>query len=315
MKNIFLSVVIVATLVAAGVGGTLADFSDIEISEDNKFATGALDLVLSDYMGQEYQNATGTVPAMFHVVDAIPCCSKDIKIDLHNEGQGFQFNPHVYLHIKNLDCGWVVPKQVWAWVDETGATVPAPDPEPPAGTQQGDRPDFPKPLNEPEYVGELGGLAGEDVNGNPVYVPGVGLCYGEDCQLARHVEIEIRVAGPYPCTTMLTAAEVPDVDWVTLDLSRYDTDDPLSIGIIKLSELECEEIGLGSLPYSTKIWVNLVTHLQDIDEDLIFDPGFFDETIYEEAKWDHWPTNALQKDYVEFDMAFELFQNPLPPRP
>jgi len=312
MKNILMSVVVIGALVAAGVGGTLADFSDIEISEDNVFKTGSLDLVLSDHLGQEFQSATATCPAMFHVTDAIPCCSKDVKIDLHNEGQGFQFEPHVYLHIKNLDCGWVVPKQVYAWLDVDAAGDPIVV-DPPAGTwNPGDQgTGLPKPVNEPEFVAECGGIAGEDINGDPVIVPGIGLCYGEDCQLARHISIEIRIAGPYPCTEMVTAAEVPSGDWVTLDLAQYDTD-PAN-DIIKLNELDCVEIDLGPLPYSTKIWVNFVTHLQDIPE-AYFGMNYFDETLYEEAKWDHWPTNALQKDSLHFDMAFELFQNPLPPR-
>jgi len=316
VKNVFLSVVVVATLVAAGIGGTLADFSDIEVSQDNVFKTGALDLVVSDYLGNQFQNAAGGISPMFTVRDVIPCYSNDIKLDLHNLGQGTQGNPTVYLHLKNFECGWVVPKLVYQWVDVNGDEVIVVDP-PPAGTQGTG---YPKPLNEPEYVGELGGLAGEDVDGNKVFVPGIGPSFGEGCELARQIHIEIRVAGPYPCDTMLTAAEVPGGDWVTLDLSEYDTD-PAN-GIIKLNELECVEIDLGSLPYCYKIWVNFITHLQDIDEDdlieqgVLTDPGtgygWFDDTIPAEAKWDHWPTNAIQKDALHFDMAFELFQKPLP---
>jgi hypothetical protein len=41
---------------------------------------------------------------------------------------------------------------------------------------------------EPEHVGELGGIAGEDADGNPVSVPGLGQ---DICDLYNHVDIEI----------------------------------------------------------------------------------------------------------------------------
>jgi predicted ribosomally synthesized peptide with SipW-like signal peptide len=314
MKNVFLSIVVVATLIAAGVGGTLADFSDIETSRNNYVKTGSLDLKVSDYAGNLYQDPN--VPPFFEVMDAWPCCvDKSVFFDLENFGQGFQRIPWAYLHFKNMECGWIVPKNVWAWIDCDPVTgecivVPAPDPEPPAGTQGTG---YPKPVNEPEFVAECGGIAGEDADGNPVVVPGVGCCYGEDCQLKRHVDVHILIAGPYPEDVKPpTSTDVPDDDWRVVDLSRYDTD-PRD-GIIKLNEIECHEIELGQIPNNAGIWVHIWVHLQDIDED---DLGlhYFDETIPEEAKWDHWPTNAIQKDSLHFDMAFELLQNRYVPGP
>ncbi len=54
-------------------------------------------------------------------------------------------------------------------------------------------------------------------------------------------------------------------------------------------------------------------HFPDIDED---DLGlhYFDETIYEEAKWDHWPTNAYMGDKCVFDIEFLLaWEGQVPP--
>jgi predicted ribosomally synthesized peptide with SipW-like signal peptide len=315
MKNIFLSVVVVATLVTAGVGGTLADFSDIEISEDNYFKTGSLDLVVSDYMGVEYDDP----PTTFSIKDAWPCCDKSEFIDLHNYGQGFQKDPYAYLHIKNIECGWVVPKRVYAWINCVGGEcVKVDEPTPPSGgwVEGVQGTGLPKPVTEPEYVAECGGVAGEDIDGNPVVVPGIGCCYGENCQLARHIDVHIEVAGPYDHDVYPKAEDVPDDAWVAVDLLPYDTDDPANTGIIKLHELECIEIPLGKIPNCKKIWVHIWVHLQDFDEEDAFAAGlipttYFDET-YPEAKWDHWPTNAYQKDSVHFDMAFELLQNAVP---
>jgi hypothetical protein len=292
VKNILLSVVVMAVLIAGGIGGTLADFSDIEISQENFFKTAALDLAVSDYLGNEYNGAT--VPAFLELSNGWPCCSKDFRFDLHNLGQGEQDLPWVYLHFKNMECGWVVPKVVYAWLNEAGATVPAPTP-PPGGWVEGVQgTGFPKPVNEPEYVAEIGGIAGEDVNGNPVIVPGIGVCYGDSCQLSRHIDI-----------AMFTSRVSINGPWTAVDLSRYDTD-PAN-GIIKLNEIECHEIELGQLAGCNTIYVMVSVHLQDIPE-AYFGMNYFDETIPAEAKWDHWPTNALQKDALHFDIAFELLQ-------
>jgi len=307
MKNIWLSIIVVAALVAAGVGGTLADFSDIEISEDNSFATGALDLVVSNYLGTEYPD---DVPTFFMVQDAYPCCDKSIFLDLHNYGQGFQVDPYCYIHIKNVECGWIMPKKPYAWLDDACNKVAAPGTIPAEGTKGTG---YPRPVTEPEYVAECGGVAGEDEDGNPVTVAGMGE-FGETCAVSRHVDIHIEVAGPYDHGDVPTSSAVPDADWTAIVLTAYD-DDP-DDGVIKINELECEEILLKQIPNCQMIWVHIWCHLQDYDEEAAYADGVIDTTYfdedYPEAKWDHWPTNAYQKDYVEFDMAFELLQTPVP---
>jgi predicted ribosomally synthesized peptide with SipW-like signal peptide len=306
MKNMFLSVMVISVLIAAGIGGTLADFSDYEFSEDNYFSTGALDLKVSDYLGIEYQG--DSVPAFFQYSDAWPCSDKSFYIDLENWGQGSQFIPWAYIHFKNLECGWTWPKQLYRMVlcdpdtkecidemtpDEWDELT---DAEQEAALEAGW-----KPVNEPEYVAECGGIAGEDEDGNPVEVPGIG-CYGDCCELAEHIGVMIWVAGPWPHEEKPEYND-PDIEWTQVFND-------------KLDELDCWEFELGQIPNCSGIWVHIAFHLQDYDEEDAYADGLIPETYfdedYPEAKWDHWPTNAMQKDYVEFDIGFELLQNRVP---
>lgn len=305
MKNILLSVMVICTLIGGALAGTLADFSDIEVSKDNFFATGSLDLKVSDYQGREYNG--DTIPAFIQYSDAWPCSDKSFYIDLENWGQGAEFIPYAYVHFKNLECGWVVPKNTYAWIDcdpDTGECIVIPRadwPDLPVGTHGTG---LPKPVTEPEYVAECGGIAGENATGQPVEVPGIGCCFGEDCQLAAHIGVKIWVAGPWPHEDKPAYNEVPMGAWELV----FDG---------KLSELNCTEFELGQIPNCNGIWVHVSFHLQELSEEDAHDLGlipttYFDETIPAELKWNDWPTNALQKDYVEFDMSFELLQTPLP---
>ena len=320
-RNIFLAVVAITALAIAGMGGLFADFSDIEISEDNTFSTGSMDLVVSDYAGNEYNG--GIIPWFFQQSDAWPGCSKDRCIDLHNYGEGTQTQPWIYLHFKNMECYWVVPKLVYKWIDCSGAAckIVAEPPKPGGGNwTQGDvGRGLPKPVTEPEYMAECGGVVGENRTGGKVIVPGVGCCYGDSCQLAEHIDVKIEVAGPYAHDLYQACSDVPAGDWKVLNMTAYDTD---GNGIVKLNELECVQLLLGQLPNCNMMWLDVTLRLQDVDEDdlitagLLLDPGtgygWFDDTNAHEAKWDHWPTNALMKDGIEFDMSFELLQNKVP---
>jgi predicted ribosomally synthesized peptide with SipW-like signal peptide len=100
MKSVLLSVVVISALVVAGVGGTLADFSDIEKSENNVFEVGALDLKVS-VDDVEYDDPN--VPFIMHASGAFPCCSKDALFDVHNTGEG-QGTGYLYVHIKDVEC-------------------------------------------------------------------------------------------------------------------------------------------------------------------------------------------------------------------
>ena len=298
MKNIILAVVVIAVLALAGMGGLFADFSDIEVSLDNFFQTGSLDLAISDCAGNEY-NGDGNIPVLWEISDAWPCCDKSVYFDLENFGQGRQGVPWAYIHFKNFECGWVQPKDYsTVWVDENGDIVPEPDYAPGPGQPQGDLPDFPKPLTEPEDVAECGGVAGEDVNGEPVIVPGIGLCFGENCQLPRYIDVQIFVSSRTWPHERKPPYDDPTIAWKSV----YNG---------PLSALQCREILLRQIPTCNGMWVHVILHLRDIDEDEL-GLHYFDELIPAEAKWDHWPTNAIQKDLVQFDIAFELLQNRLP---
>ena len=320
MRNIILAMVAIAALIIAGIGGVFADFSDIEVSEDNYFATGSLDLTVSNYLGQEYNG--DTIPTFFEVTEAWPCCDKSVFFDLENWGQGFQVQPWLYMHIKNFECGWVYPKLLYKWIDcDNGDCIEVDAPPPPEGYTEWLRgmqgTGLPKPVTEPEYVAECGGIAGELDDGTIQRVPGIGCCYGDSCQLPEHIGvIAIEIAGPWPhADKPPTSADVPNDAWRDIDLSPYDENND---GVIKLDELECNEIELIQLPNCNGIWVHVALHFQDFDEEDAFAQGlipdtYFDENGTHEWKWDHWPTNAMQNDLLYFDMAFELLQNQVPP--
>jgi predicted ribosomally synthesized peptide with SipW-like signal peptide len=256
MKNILLSVVVVATLVAAGVGGTLADFSDIEISEGNEFETGSMNLKVSDETGALY-DGPGPIPAIFTVpavAGAWPCCSKDIRFDLHLECQGQGTEAHGYIHFKGITCYGV--EKV-----------------------------------EPEIAVEQMGLIGEKADGTLVYSP-LNSEYGENCELKEHIDIAI-FKGP-----SLTGP------WTPVDLSTCDTNGD---GTIKMDEIECCQVYIGLLECGVPVYVMCTLHLQDVpEEDLGYD--LFDETNWHEAKFNDWPTNALMKDGMRFNISFEATQ-------
>ena len=93
MKNIFLSVVVVTTLVAAGVGGTFAGFVDTEISEGNFVQAGVSDLLVN--------GKNDPIGPKLRFVHAAPCKSVDFWVDVYNWGecQGGD----VYLHFMDVD--------------------------------------------------------------------------------------------------------------------------------------------------------------------------------------------------------------------
>jgi hypothetical protein len=300
MKNVLLSVIVVAVLIAGGLSGTMADFSDIEISEDNYFNIGSLDLVVSDQAGTEYNG--DTVPAFVQYEGAWPCSDKSYFIDLHNYGQGTQYIPYAYLHFKNVECHWVYPKLLYRWVNLDGTTATAPVKPGGGDWMEGDQgTGYPKPVTEPEFVAEYGGLAGELADGTLVEVEGIG-SYGEDCQLADWVGVVIEVSNlSWPHD------EMPD-SGLTIPGGYTQVFNGM------LADLECNPKLLKQIPNCNGIWVHIVFHLQEpAEEDFEDENGdpldYFPGTT---SPWNDWVTNALQKDGVSFDMAFELFQSALP---
>ncbi len=292
MKKVLISLLIIAAVTGL-MGSSLADFSDIESSKDNYFATGSLDLLISDELGELYEDPD--VPVIYTTEDAWPDCPnpKTEVFDLTNNGQGDQFMPYAYVHLKNISCSGIIKT------------------EPELAAETGHHPIG--ELEDGTYIYAAVDPTKPAENGN---LPILGE-FGEGCELSKHVDITIY-------TTQMssdgTAGGVDDADWVLLDISQYDIDQN---GKVKIDEIFCNQVELGQLAneddtgtpdvWENRVFVKLELNMQDVDEDDlviagIIPEGLFDETIPAEAKWDHWPTNALMKDRLEFDLSFELLQ-------
>jgi hypothetical protein len=93
MKNIFLSVVVISALVVAGIGGTLADFSDSEEEVGDTLQAGSMDLKVNgadDPNIQPYA-LTGMVPEKWY----------DFSKTVSNMGT---IDGWLYIHIKHVVC-------------------------------------------------------------------------------------------------------------------------------------------------------------------------------------------------------------------
>jgi len=310
MKRILVSAIVIALVAGVAAGATVGSFSDIETSEHNYFDVIGMDLRISDGDGNEYDDPM--VPMLINVNNGWPECIKEACWDIHNAGDIGQKPPELFIHFKNLTCNYTEPKVPYRWVlCDDGECI-------------WDDVWFEgaKPVTEPEFVAECGGIAGEDVDGNFITVPGVGCCFGEDgCELAMAINVTIMTAGPYTGADQPEICiDVDDADWTELDLSAYDVN-PRD-GKITIAELECWQISLGDLEGCYTLFVKAYMQLTDISEDeliaaqVLTDPGtgygWFNASIPAEAKWDHWPTNALMYDRMEFDMSFELLSHPPP---
>lgn len=295
MKNVFLSLLVVSALIAAGVGGTFADFVDTEISEDNFYQAGISDLLVNgknDPIGPKLQYTHGA-----------PCKSVDFWIQVFNWGecQGGM----LYMHFKDVVSEENGTKLFMGeeFVFDDAAVLgypPIPDGYRPAlpGEPQG-------PgvwSSEPEKIAEVG-----DGYVWQIYIPADDPCLlGEDyaCGIADHLDVHVEVP-----LVGATGDEMgnPDTDgdgfvsateyaeWIAAG-NRWETIDTLSG---KLVDIDCQKDYLGYLPTQVKSWIHVDLHLQQIEC-----PGWPDpQTRF-------WPTNALQGDRVTWDMLFELIADP-----
>jgi len=143
---------------------------------------------------------------------------------------------------------------------------------------------------------------GELADGTFITSPGWGANLDE---LGYHMEVAILTAPGVVGTPPSLG------DYTNVDLSDYDLNGD---GYIKFNELVCNQILIGELDSEETIYVWISLWFQDIPEEhLRVDLDYFDESNPAEAKWNDWPTNALQDDQVDFDISFELFQFLLPP--
>ena len=280
MKNIFLSVVVMSALIAAGVGGTLADFNDYEVSEDNTFQMGGMDLTISDGTGKEF-NGYNNIPQFFAVTAGWPECSKDRSWDIHNAGNNEQEAPKVYIHFKNLDCEWVDCKTSqttpFAYMAVENDSVVRYDAD--GADRVG--------INEPQDVAIFGGVAGEDADGAPVTVPGIG----DDaiCLLSRTIRVvAIGYSEEYDSVAPLRDswdAVVLAGEDMYLDLSPYDKN---SDGVVTLDEVICEQIYMFTLTGCKMRWMNMSLRAVDINEDQFEDAAGAPLDLFPvDSKWEN----------------------------
>ncbi|MBA7573685.1 hypothetical protein ES708_15483 [subsurface metagenome] len=296
MKNVFLSVVVVATLVAAGVGGTFAGFVDTEISEGNFVQAGISDLLVN--------GKNDPIGAKVQFIHATPCTSLDFWIDLYNWGecQGGD----VYMHFKDVvsvEAGTkthIGAEYVYDGTSTVGGGIPdgyrvATGDEPyGAGVWS----------SEPEKIAEVGGgWVGQ------YYVDADHNCLlGEDYAsgISDHLDVTVTVPLKGATGTELGNPDTGDgaggdpdgtVDatekaaWVT-NGNRWEIIASLSG---KLVDIECTKNYLGLLKTQEMTFVHVDVHLQQIAC-----PDWPDEqTMY-------WPTNALQGDKATWSMMWEL---------
>ena len=297
MKSTFLTLVVVCSLVIAGIGGTLATWADSETSFDNYVATGSLDLKVN---GADDAPWGDGVPTKVELDDMVPCkFYGPFEIELWNAGQHDPENGEIakaYMHLRELVCSNVLPK-----VDPvTGLTTGYADPS----TGQPWSGDL-KP--EPELVAEYGGMVSIHE------VPGIGV-EGDDCSMGTHVEMVITTTDVDPTTNAFADVLIAP-DGVT---KMRD----------KLGKWECKEIYLFDLEPCVPRTIYLWFHLQQESEedfgfDLVPDPSFVtpdygdnnfadDDEDYAEKflhwqKFNDWPSWAMMKDMGMFDLEFDLW--------
>jgi predicted ribosomally synthesized peptide with SipW-like signal peptide len=93
MKSILLSVVVICALIVAGIGGTLADFSDSEEEKGDTLQAGSMDLKVN---GKDDPNV---LP--FIIRRMKPDKWFDVTKKVSNNGT---IDGHLYIHFKNVTC-------------------------------------------------------------------------------------------------------------------------------------------------------------------------------------------------------------------
>jgi len=294
MKNIFLSVVVVATLVAAGVGGTFAGFVDTEISEGNFVEAGISDLLVNGK-----NDPVGPKIRFEHVT---PCKSIDFWIDLYNWGkcQGGD----VYMRFMDVVSEEAGTKNhdgveyVYDGVSSVGGGIPdgyrvAVGAEPDgAGVWS----------SEPEKISEVGdGMVAQ------YYIPSDHPCLlGEDYAsgIADHLGINVTVPMKGASGTELgnpdadgdgVVSDAEEVAWVAAG-NRWVIVASLSD---KLVIIQDKKNLLGFLRTQEMTFVHVDVHLQQIAC-----PDWPDDQTK------YWPTNALQGDRATWSMMWELTTDP-----
>jgi hypothetical protein len=306
VRNVILSVVVVAVLVGAGVGGTFAGFVDTEESKDNFLQAGIMDLLVN--------GKNDPIGPKLVYTHAVPCISQDFWIDIFNWGecQGAK----AYMHIKNVRSVEAGVKnhagEDWVYDGVTQNTAPIPNGY---DIQTGVEPVGANVWSsEPEKISEVGqGFVGQIwIRGDDDNLLGEDYASG----IADHLDV-IVVTYVDPTTGFLV-----DID-DNGDGTIQDTEEAahgselVTIFSGKLVDIECVKELLGFLETQAYGWIHVDVHLQQI-EAWETDPStgeFMDPTTPSNCPWPepqrrYWPTNALQGDYAMWDMLFELNTDP-----
>ena len=286
MRNIVLSLVMVTALVAAGVGGTFATWSDSETSEGNTITTGSVDLKVNGNDDAPWGAGVGpkvTIDCM------IPCkWYGPFEVELWNAGI-CEFPSKAFIHVKDLVCTNALPK-----VDAEGNTTGYPDPSENM-PWSGDL----KP--EPELVAEYEGKV------DCVYVNGIGV-EGDDCSMGTHVEMVITDTDINPTTNNFADILVTPDNYTCRD---------------KLGKWECKEIYLFDLmpcqPRTIYLWFHLqqeseedfgynyIKHPDELGIDPTTDPLEYAAAKLHWQKFNDWPSWAMMRDVATFNMEFDLW--------
>lgn len=296
MKNVFLSVVVVATLVAAGVGGTFAGFVDTEISQGNFVQAGISDLLVN--------GKNDPIGAQITFTHAAPCKSIDFWIDLYNWGecQGGD----VYMHLKDVvseEDGTKLHMGERYVYDGVAPGNPAIDV--PAGYRiaVGAEPFGPGVWSsEPEKISEVGnGMVGQ------IFIPaGDPRLMGEDYAsgIADHLDVTVTVPLKGAAGDELGNPDTNDDGIVdSTERTAWGVNNRWQIVASlsgKLVDIECTKNYLGFLATQEMTFIHVDVHLQQI-EDLDW-PG--------DPQLRFWRTNALQGDKATWSMMWELITDP-----
>ena len=277
MKSIFLSVVIVCALAISGIGGTLATWSDSEVSFDNTISTGSVDLLVNGADDEPW--GTG-VPAVVSIVDMIPCTwYYGGAVELWDAGQ-HPGTSTAWIHIKKLVCENVLPKVGSGYRDPSTGKPYSNDLKP-----------------EPELVAEYGGKV------NCVTVPGIGVT-GDDCSMATGITLAITEGPSSPTDSPIIGMTNLLEKFVCNEMELFELTPctPRTIYLwFKLEQKREEAYNLDLIPDPPGDLEPDIAGNNFLDSD----PDYYEKYLYWQ-KFNDWVSWAYMKDKATFDMEFDI---------
>jgi hypothetical protein len=301
MRNVFLSVVVISALVTAGVGGTIAGFVDTEISEDNYYQAGIMDLLVN--------GKNDPVGAKLTYTHGVPSISTDFWVDIYNWGECQGAEAYMqFKHVESVEAGtkrhdsidWVYAVDAAGVFDYRAATGSEPIG---AGVWS----------SEPEKISEVGG----GLVGQIQILPTDDNLLGEDYASGISEHLDVLVVTYVDANGFLVDVD-DNGDGVISPAEQTAHASELEIIYSgKMDGMILTKVLLGKLDTQEFGWIHITVHLQQIeafetDENGAFktDPTTGDLLPWPEPQRMWWPTNALQGDYCTWDMLFELNTDP-----